>query len=89
MRQNDGSCLPDSVQRLRALLMQERPELAGRVDEILSMLQPVTSADWAVAVDQIIRGLQRAGAGALVARALNNGACPSARIAAVRLGTLG
>ena len=89
--QSDVSCLPATIDRLEKAIQQQRPDLAGwfaqtksaRVDSRFA-----TNSDMVVVLDELVRGLQRAGAGGVVKSILSMKACPTAYMTAVRLGTI-
>ncbi len=89
--QADASCLPAAIDRLEKGVAQQRPDLVqwfqrtkdARVDSRFA-----TAGDLVIVLDELVKGLQRAGAGAVVKAALSMEACPTAYMTAVRLGTI-
>lgn len=90
--QGDASCVRDATDRLRALVERRRPDLLELFDRTVSVRVNggLFSDDvaWISALDDVVRVLQRAGAGPVVREAMDVHACPSAYMTAARLGTL-
>lgn len=90
--QGDASCVPNAIRLLERAVAQQRPDLSAWVTRTKTAYLGsggfATAADHVVALDEIVRGLQRAGAGGVVKSALSMRSCPTAYMTAVRLGTI-
>ena len=87
----DSSCVDDVLADLIELVDKHLPNLSDQVRHHASMATgPMTTgADYQVALDRVVRLLNRSGGNALVTRAMNGHNCPAASLTGLRLSTLG
>jgi hypothetical protein len=89
-QQGDARCLPAAIQRLREGVQQQRPDLAPWFDEVLqaALGSFASDMDYIAALDTLVRGLQRAGAGGVIKNSMSMKECPSAFMTAARLNNI-
>jgi hypothetical protein len=88
--QGDASCVAAALDKLERAVAQQRPDILPWFQRMKSARVGglATSADYVVVLDDLVRGLQKSGAGGVVKDTLTMAECPTAYMIAVRLGTI-